>query len=106
MEQVIADRNKEIGVLEIKQQAQVENNAADQQRFLFYFIRLPENGIGQNKIDNGRKNDQPYKITTGLIKKIKGEKTKDITAHFKVVPETVIQCDENGKKENKEPVIK
>jgi hypothetical protein len=66
---------------------------------------LPVNGVGNNKIHNCRKNDQPYKITTGLIKKVQRKKAEDVTAYFKIVAEYIIEKNKNTKKENEEAIV-
>jgi hypothetical protein len=63
------------------------------------------NSIGQNIINNSRKNNKDHKETTGFIKKIKREKTKDIAPDQVIISEPVIKSDKNGKEENKKTII-
>jgi hypothetical protein len=104
--QIIDGINKEIGVFKIEQQPQVKNDTADEQQFFPSFILLSENGIGQNIIHNSRQNYKNYKYPAGFVKKIQGEKTENIPAQLKVVPELIIKPNEEGEEENKEPVVK
>ena len=69
------------------------------------FMLLSPDGIGKDKIYNGRKDHEDHKKTGGFIKEIKGEKAENISSSFEVIPESIIESDEDRKKENKEPVV-
>lgn len=91
IEPVIADSNKEIGVLEIKEHAQVKADAHYKQESPDAFFLLAPDGIGQNKVNHCRKNDQQHKAAAGFIKEIKREKTKDVPSGFELMAKCIVE---------------
>jgi hypothetical protein len=67
---------------------------------------LPVNGIGQDEIYNGRQDDKCDKIPAGLVKEIEGTKAEKVIPYFKIIPEIIIEGDEDGKEDHKETIVK
>jgi hypothetical protein len=63
------------------------------------------NRIGKKIINDRRNNHESYKKTTGLIKEIKGKKTKNVSPDCEMIAEQVIQCNECREKINEKSVI-
>lgn len=106
MKYFTGNRNKKVGVFKIKQHPEVKNDAAHKQGCFLSFIPLYINGIGKKIINNGGNDHQYNKSSAGLIKKIKRKENKDVSPYFKIFFEFIIQCDKDGKEENKETIVK
>ena len=105
LKQIIANRDEEICVLEIKQHAKIKNDTGDKQHRFLLFTWLLVYGIRKKIINDSGKDNQHHKEPAGFVKKIEGEKDENITAYFIILPEPVIQSDKNSKEENKEAII-
>lgn len=103
---IIEDIDEEIGVLKIKEQAQVNDNA-EHQETLRESLLLPVviNGIGDDKIHDGGKHNDEKIISAGLVKKVKREECKHQHTHPFMLICKLVEKQEHGKKHQEKAAI-
>jgi hypothetical protein len=105
VESFIDGRDKKVGVFEINEQAKVIDDAQDKEALPCDRVPGPVDRVGEIKINDRGEHDQDHEQVAGLVKEIKGKKTKDIPTNPEIVPEPVIQAKKDGKEEYKKPIV-
>jgi hypothetical protein len=105
LEQRVGQLDEKISVLEVKKQSQIEYYAQQQQAFFTKWILLSVDGIRKEIIYDGRQYYQPDKGAAGFVKKVKGEKTENVSSSRQPVAQPIVQDNEGGKEEYEEPVV-
>ena len=103
---LVAESEKEIGVLKINEQAKVSDDTKPQQKLFAPLIFPGINEVRERIIEYSCTHNKYYKRAACFVKEVEGENTNYESSRCIVIPEGEVQANEQEEKINKEPTIK